>query len=67
MTDDQVFIVRCWNEMPDEPVKGAMWRFRVSHMESGEERHFADSKGVAGFIDARLAQATPSTERKRPI
>ncbi len=67
MTDDQVFIIRCWNEMPGEPPEGSIWRFRVSHEASEEVRHFADSKAVAGFIDACLTQAALSTERKKPI
>lgn len=64
--DDQVFIVRCWNEALGENAGDAIWRIRVSHLASGNERHFGDVGEVAQYIDTVLAEAHARQTRPKP-
>ena len=55
--DDQVFIVRCWNERRDVPDGPAQWRVRVSHLNTDNEAYFNDPAEILLFLAKRLAEA----------
>lgn len=55
--DDQVFIIRCWNERRGNPDKPALWRVRVTHLNSDQEVHFNSPLAIIDFITNCLAAA----------
>lgn len=54
-TDDQVFIIRCWNERRDIPAAPPQWRGRICNINSDTEIHFNDPTEVADFLAGCLA------------
>lgn len=57
MVDDQVFIVRCWDDRSDQTTGSPVWRLRVEHTNCATERHFADLPALCDFIGEALQRA----------
>ena len=49
------FIVKIWLEGVDEKAGEAIWRGRVTHVPSGQDRHFDNLTGITDFIAPYLA------------
>ena len=58
MANDQVFIIRCWDDNRDQTSGAPAWRARVEHTNSGAERHFADLRALCDFIETTLQRAS---------
>ncbi len=58
MPDDQVFIVRCWDDSRDQEGDRPAWRVRVEHTNTGVERYFADLPALCAFIEETLQRAS---------
>ena len=58
MADDQVFIIRCWDDNRDQTGRPPEWRARVEHTNTGAERHFANLPSLCEFIEITLQRAS---------
>ena len=58
MADDQVFIIRCWDDNRDQTGGPPVWRARVEHTNTGTERHFANLLALCEFIEKTLQRAS---------
>lgn len=58
MLDDQVFIIRCWDDNRDQTGGSPAWRVRAEHANTGAERHFADLSALCNFIKETLQRAS---------
>lgn len=57
MADDQVFVVRCWDDNRDQVGGVPAWRARLEHTNTGTERYFASLDALCAFIEEMLEQA----------
>ncbi len=62
--DDQVFIIRCWNENADIPGTRARWRMRVVHVNRSLEAHFNKLEEICDFVSGRLSDADAAKPAK---
>lgn len=44
------FVVRIWLEKPATPRQSALWRGHVTHVHTGQRRHFDHLEGLTDFI-----------------
>lgn len=56
------FIVKVWLEQSSEQTQPS-WRGHVTHVPSGERRHFLDPNGVTDFISGFLVDPVPEESR----
>jgi len=54
---DEVFVVRFWLERAPSESGAALWRGRVSHVNTSQETHVNSLKDAFDFIDDVLARS----------
>ena len=53
--NDQVFIIRCWEERPESQVSRGEWRYRVSHINTKKNYHFSSLDEVQAFMEQKIS------------
>lgn len=56
---DVSFVIRLWLE-PQEQAGPPQWRWRVLHVQSGDEAHFHSLRDVLAYVETRCGLSPPS-------
>ncbi|MCP4308632.1 MAG: hypothetical protein GY788_27915 [bacterium] len=64
--DDQVFIIRCWNESGEACGRPSQWRMRVIYLNREQEAYFNEPAAIVDFIADNLADANKAGHDDAP-
>jgi hypothetical protein len=59
-TTTHSFIVTLWLEEPPSRTSAGLWRGRITHVPSGENRYFQELNGINRFIQPYLPESRDS-------
>jgi hypothetical protein len=57
------FVVKIWLEGVDEISGKAVWRGRITHVPSGQNRHFDNLRGITSFVAPYLEEMGVELDR----
>jgi hypothetical protein len=61
------FIVKIWREGVDEKSGAVVWRGRITHVPSGQDRHFDNLSGITNFIAPYLVDMGVELNTSWPV